>query len=193
VAGPPATRRDETIQYEVDRTEKRIHQPLPTLKRLSVAVVLNHRKNPDPKSKAAPAPLSGEELKQVTALVKEAVGFSEARGDSLNVVNAAFNPEPPRAAEPPPPAFWKNPDTLATAKEFGKDALLGVLVLYLLFGVLRPMIVRLSELPPPAVEEQALLASAPGAPNRLEAARQLARQDPKVVANVVKTWVAGNG
>lgn len=57
------------------------------VQRLSVAVVVNYKTLPDGK----PLPLSNEQMKQIEALTREAMGFSEKRGDSLNVVNSPFN------------------------------------------------------------------------------------------------------
>jgi flagellar M-ring protein FliF len=191
-AGVPQ-RKDQTLQYELDRTVRHTRQQVGTVKRLSVAVVVNHRKAAAAKdAKPATAPLSEEEMKQITALAKEAIGFSQQRGDTLNVLNAAFNVEPVEAV--PEPAFWQQPDTVAFAKEIGKHLLALSLALYVVFGVLRPMLQQLAALPPapePAPPET-FEPIAAGQVGRLEAARQLARQDPKVVANVVKSWVAGN-
>ncbi|MFY9316030.1 MAG: flagellar M-ring protein FliF C-terminal domain-containing protein, partial [Burkholderiales bacterium] len=189
-------RKDQTLQYELDRTVRHTRQHVGAVKRLSVAVVVNHRKSaaaPDAKSgKAASTPLSEEEMKQITALAKEAIGFSQQRGDTLNVVNAAFNVEPVETV--PEPAFWQQPDTVAFGKEIGKHLLALGLALYVVFGVLRPMVRQLAELPPApepaAIENFETIET--GQVGRLEAARQLARRDPKVVANVVKSWVAGN-
>jgi flagellar M-ring protein FliF len=198
-AGVPQ-RKDQTLQYELDRTVRHTRQQVGTVKRLSVAVVVNHRKaaaaakeGADAKAgNAATAPLSEEEMKQITALAKEAIGFSQQRGDTLNVLNAAFNVEPVEVI--PETAFWQQPDTIAFAKEVGKHLLALGLALYVVFGVLRPMLQQLAELPPapePAPPET-FEAIATGQVGRLEAARHLARQDPKVVANVVKSWVSGD-
>jgi flagellar M-ring protein FliF len=198
-AGVPQ-RKDQTLQYELDRTVRHTRAQVGTVKRLSVAVVVNHRKaaaaakeGADAKAgNAATAPLSEEEIKQITALAKEAIGFSQQRGDTLNVVNAAFNVEPVEAI--PESAFWQQPDTVAFAKEIGKHLLALSLALYVVFGVLRPMLRQLAELPP-APEPAAIESFEPietGQVGRLESARQLARRDPKVVANVVKSWVSGD-
>jgi flagellar M-ring protein FliF len=191
-AGVPQ-RKDQTLQYELDRTVRHTRQQVGTVKRLSVAVVVNHRKAAAVKDgKPGTVPLSEDEMKQITALAKEAIGFSQQRGDTLNVLNAAFNVEPVEAI--PESAFWQQADTVAFAKEVGKHVLALGLALYVVFGVLRPMIRQLAELPPapepPLPESFEPIAT--GQVGRLEAARQLARQDPKVVANVVKSWVAGN-
>jgi flagellar M-ring protein FliF len=111
----------------------------------------------------------------------------------LNVLNAAFNAETVEIA--PEPALWQQPDTLAFAKEIGKHLLALGLALYVVFGLLRPMLRQLATLPsaaPPALEPESIEQSVAEQAERLQAARQLARQDPKVVASVVKSWVAGN-
>ena len=193
-SGANSLRKDQTVQYELDRTVRHTRQPVGTVKRLSVAVVVNHRKGTAlaKDGKPATAPLSDDEMKQITALTKEAIGFSQQRGDSVNVVNAAFSIEAAEALPETP--LWQQPDTLAFAKETGKHLLALALVLYVLLGVLRPLVRHLSTLPPapePAERPDAAL-SAGNQLQRLTAARQLARQDPKAVANVVKSWVSGN-
>jgi len=125
--------------------------------------------------------------------VREAMGYNKERGDSVNVVNAAFNePEQAPAVELP---FYKQPDNITLAKEIGKYALFVALIGYLWFGVVRPMLRAAAAraaaepmLPLPAPESPAAAAAASF--DQLQRARQLARDDPKVVANVVKGWVS---
>lgn len=204
---PGSTRKDVTTNYQVDKTIRHTEQPMGGIKRLSVAVVINYRHTVNAKGVVSEQPLKPEQLTQVQALVKEAMGYSEARGDSLNVVNSAF-----QQSEAPPPALpaWKQPDNIDLAKSAGKYALLGLAALYLFFGVLRPSMKKL--LAPPAPPVAAALALEPAAgesragdgepepetyvrptsslDRNLEYIRQIARQDPKVIANVVKTWVS---
>lgn len=192
-AGAAPLRKDTNTRYELDRTVRRTHQPTGQVKRLSAAVVVNHRIATDAKGKVTETPRSEEEMKQIQALVKEAMGFSQTRGDSLNIANAAFraDPAPAPVAEPP---LWKQPETVAFARELGKNLLIAALVLYAVFGILKPLAQRLTTLPQvEPVDAGALLAHG-GATQaeRLAATRQLARQDPKVVASVVKSWVGGN-
>jgi flagellar M-ring protein FliF len=120
------------------------------------------------------------------------MGFSKDRGDSVNVVNAAFN-EPEQVAPVELP-FYKQPDNISMAKEIGRYTLFAALIAYLFFGVVRPMLrqaqERMAALPPPPQPLAELPAPAPGsAGDPLQRARALARDDPKVVANVVKGWV----
>jgi flagellar M-ring protein FliF len=196
-AAPSNSRRDSTINYEVDKTIKHTRQPVGAIKRLSVAVVVNHRKLVDAEGKVSTKPLAAEEIAQINALVKEVMGYSKERGDSLNVTNSAFSvTEIEPAAEVP---LWKQPETIATAKDIGRNVLIAGLVLFLVLGVLRPLLTKLSEirLPEPAPAEANVLASASmqrraGHEGNLDAVKQLARSEPALVASVVKEWVSGD-
>jgi flagellar M-ring protein FliF len=115
------------------------------------------------------------------------------------VQNALFTPREVEAVPETP--LWKQPDTLATAKDFGKQALIAIVVLYILLGVLRPMLNQILAHRPPVpdpveTEDPAALPAPdgerPAPPNSLENARALAKQDPKIVANVVRGWVNAN-
>jgi flagellar M-ring protein FliF len=194
-AAPSTTRRDSTINYEVDKTIKHTRQPVGAIKRLSVAVVVNHRKLTDAEGKVSTKALAAEEIAQINALVKEVMGYSKERGDSLNVTNSAFSvAEIEPAAEVP---LWKQPETIATAKDVGRNVLIAGLVLFLVLGVLRPLLTKLSEvrLPEPAAAATNASASAQrrvGFDENLDTAKQLARSEPALVANIVKEWVSGD-
>ena len=189
-------RRDSTVNYEVDKTIKHTRQPVGTIKRLSVAVVVNHRKQVDAEGKVTTKALETAELEQINALVKEVMGYNKERGDSLNVTNSAFSlPEVEVATEVP---LWKQPETIATAKDIGRNVLIAGIVLFLVLGVLRPVLTKLSEMTPAPVYTPAETQGAAeeqqrtGYEENLTAVKQMARQEPQIVANVVKDWVAGN-
>jgi flagellar M-ring protein FliF len=189
------SRRDLTVNYEVDRTVRHVRQPTGTLQRLSVAVVVNHRREAGTGAAASYRAPSEQEMAEITALVKEAVGYNERRGDTLHVTSARFTePEPLAPSELP---WWKRPESIELAKDIGRHLLIGVLALYLVLGVLRPLLRQLAQ----AKTAPAASASEPPAPQppaalsyeqNLERARQIARQEPKLVANVVKSWVGGH-
>jgi len=109
------------------------------VKRLTVAVVVNYKRSIDQNGKIVMKPLTDAERDQISDLVKEAMGYNKDRGDSLNVVNTQFSIE----AEPELP-LWKQPEMIALAKEIGRYVLLGIVLLYLYFGVLRPIIYKIS-------------------------------------------------
>ncbi|HAG0390730.1 TPA: flagellar basal body M-ring protein FliF [Salmonella enterica] len=77
---------DETTNYELDRTLKHIKESTGSVKRLSVAVVINYLPAENGKQK----PLTKEQMTQITNLIKETMGYSVQRGDTLNVVNTPF-------------------------------------------------------------------------------------------------------
>ena len=193
-----SSRRESTVNYEIDKTVRHTKNPVGAVKRLSAAVVVNYRRSGDaPVAKGTFKPLSAEEIAQITALAKEAMGYSQSRGDTLNVANAVFNVAELEAVPELP--FWQQPENVSLARDLGKGLLIGALFLYLLFGVIRPLVRTLSSAPR---LEPANMASLPqplgaerpalGHADRVTAARQLAKNDPKMVANVVKSWVSSD-
>ncbi len=138
-APPPATtsQREQTVNYEVDKTIRHTKGEIGAIKRLSVAVVVNYRRGSGDNAK--PEPLSEQELAQVTDLAREAMGFSRERGDTLNVVNAAFRDglaDPAAAAVP----FWKDPFYVSLAVEILKVLVVvvaGFIVLRMILSVVR--------------------------------------------------------
>lgn len=209
-AGPAVTQqsavtgneqRDMTVNYEVDKTVRYVQQPMGGIKRLSVAVVVNYKRDVDAEGKPVVRPLTEDETSKITDLVREAMGFNKDRGDSLNVVNSAFaGIEPTPVVETP---VWKRPEVLNMAMVGGKYLLAGIILLYLYFAVLKPLIARIAKTfeppPPPQLEDDAVvhikhdiepMGSKPRTyQDNLDAAKTLAKNDPKMVANVVKSWV----
>jgi len=195
------TRKDATVNYEVDKTIQYVQQAGGGLKRLSVAVVVNYKKTTDAKGKVTMTPLTEAETTQITNLVKEAMGFNAERGDSVNVVNTPFA----RAEQEvlPELPWWKQPDMveyLLMAKTAGKYLLMAAALALLYLRVLKPLVKKLSEaakMPPPSqnLHLQHAQAALPGQRNyqeNLTRAQKLASEDPRVVANIVKTWVGSN-
>jgi len=131
--------KDSTINYEVDKTVQYIQQPMGGVKRLTVAVVVNYKRTIDATGKIIMKPLTDAERAQITDLVREAMGFNKDRGDSLNVVNTQFSID----TEPEVP-LWKQPEMIELAKEVGRYILIGAVLLYLYFGMLRPLIRKIS-------------------------------------------------
>ena len=198
--------KDMTVNYEVDKTVRYEQRPMGGLKRLSVGVVVNFKKEAGKNGKVTMRPLTEAEKNQITDLVKEAMGFNKERGDTLNVVNSPFaGAEKDVIPEVP---LWKRPEVIDSALGMSKYLAGGAILLYLYFAMLRPMfrkVVRTFEPPapePPQVEEDAIveiehevepMGTKPHSyQDNLEAAKTLARNNPKMVANVVKAWVGTN-
>ncbi|OGT02976.1 MAG: flagellar M-ring protein FliF [Gallionellales bacterium RBG_16_57_15] len=197
---PANTRKESTVNYEVDKTIRHVRQPIGGIKRLSVAVVVNYRKATDSAGKVSRTPLAAEEIAKINDLVKETMGYNKDRGDTLNVANSPFSTVE-REVIPEVP-FWKQPATFVLAKEVGKHLLIAGAVLFLVLGVLRPLLKNLAEarpgraLPEGAIDGEATVAvrrqGNAGYEQNLQMAKQLANQEPKIVANVVKDWVSGD-
>jgi flagellar M-ring protein FliF len=139
-AAPPVNVREEaTRNYEMDRTVSYTRQEQGAIKRLTVAVAVDDRKVVDPQSGAVSyEPWSEEELRRLAMLVRDAVGYSAARGDSVTVMNTAFAQEQPVEFEPP--AFWEQP----WFWDLMKQVLAGLVILVLVLGLLRPTLKSLS-------------------------------------------------
>ena len=146
-----------TRNFELDRTLTHTRQPVGRVKRLTVAVVLDNVPNvPAPLAEGEEAPegepapfraLTAEEIGRIEALVKQAVGFSEPRGDVVTVVNAPFVvPEPLEDIATP---IWENP----LVWQIGRIAIGALLVLLLIFLVIRPAMKQLLAAPARAAGE----------------------------------------
>src|SRR5690606_21185649 len=87
--GPSSQREDATVSYEVSKIVSRRVEPMGTIRKLSVAVLIDGAaKGGEGAKEFVPRP--AEELERYKELVKKAVGFSEERGDQIEVVSAPF-------------------------------------------------------------------------------------------------------
>lgn len=210
LADPGSRSSRSTRNYELDRTLTHSRAPGGRITRLSVAVVVDDRIQVTKSGAVERVPLTAAELDTITALVKDAVGFDAARGDTLSVINQAFQQPPPEQPVAPEP-WWQQSWLL----DLGRMLVGGAVIVLLILGALRPALNRLAVLgarpAPPALppgggaldEERLSLsdARAPQSPgpapaltgDRLAAARQVAGADPARVAQVVRTWVEGDG
>jgi len=103
---PTDVRQQSTRNYELDRTLNYTRRAVGQVQRLTVAVAVDDVKTVDPQTgKVTYKPWSKEQLQRLTMLVRDAVGYSAARGDSVTVVNTAFAPEQKQAA--PTVHFWE--------------------------------------------------------------------------------------
>ncbi len=197
-----SSKKDSTVNYEVDRTIQHTKLPVGMVKRVSAAVVVNYKKKTDQNGESKFAPLTQQELTQINNLVKEAMGYNPARGDTLNVVNAAFADNSSR------PGYQQQAIDYVSNNlgELAKWGALLLVFLYILFGVVRP-IVR-DVINPPKLEEDGLDGPAiEGAEEEtepmdeqelqqisytanLDAAREIIRKDPRMAAQIIKEWIS---
>ncbi len=206
----PGARRETRTNYEIDKTVEVKRAATGEIRRVNVAVLVNHRSVTDPKSgKSSSQPLPAEEMEKLTALVQEAVGFKKERGDSVRVVNIPFRAEP--KVEPEAAPIYKQPWLIDLVKVAGLPAALTLVALMLLLGVVRPAL--RPEAPPPAqptpvtkldavVDDAQALPAAQEAEmlalehsqkveTQLHDARELAKQNPAAVANILRAWMQG--
>ena len=81
----------QRLNYEVSETRREITRNAGTIKRLSVAVLVNERFTDD---SAEPQPRSEAELSDLRALVESAVGFDSERGDVITLRTMEFEAPP---------------------------------------------------------------------------------------------------
>ena len=201
---PVDTRSESTTNYELDKTIQHTRQSVGRINRLSAAVVINYRGKMDEAGNLIHEPLAVEEIEKINSLVKQAMGFDENRGDTLTVTNSQFNILEEEIAEVP---FWKQPDMILLAKEIGKQLIIAALVLFFLLKILKPFLKTLLPPPPPpppaplqataALEESNNLALShqqemANHEQNITKAKQLALNEPIIVANVIKEWVSDN-
>ena len=216
----PQGKRESVTNSEVDKTVRVTRGGSGSVKRLSAAVVVNYQLaaaegTGKGEADSTPQALSAERIEQMTALVRETIGFSKERGDSVNLMHTPFLAD---AAPAPDLPLWKQPETLELARNMAwpmGGALFAALVV---LGLVRPGLKAMSaprELPMAAavpggqldaLETEELQRPELGGPGqtlalglavapeqqRLEDARALARRDPVAVANIVKNWVNGD-
>lgn len=195
-------RREAVTNYEVDKTVRRVRNQTGAIKRVTAAVLINHRKAVDADGKVTYTAINEAEMAQIQALVREALGFNKERGDSLNIANAPFSQDPVTAATEI--VWWRDLSNISLAKEIGKGFGLMLALLIIVFGVIRPAIksvalaITASQDGQKRLEERthdtpALPAPASAAALQLEKVREIAKNDPAIVANVVRQWVGSNG
>ena len=204
-------RRENQTNYEVDKRVEMLRSAVGTVKRVSVAVVVNHRSSTDAKGKPSSAALPPEEIDKLTALVQEAVGYNKERGDSVKVVSVPFRDI---KIEPEALPVWKQPWLLDLVKAGGVPAALTLVAMMLLFGVVRPALKPEKADTPPAPPDAGLNAvvggpealpggeagtgtgengaplalPAPDMNKQLEQARELARSNPLAAATILRSW-----
>ena len=198
---PSSNSKQSTRNFELDRTISHTRVAPGSIRKLSVAVLVDERREP---GATESTPLSEAEMTRINALIMDAIGFNQARGDSLNVVNAPFMALPEQEALPEIP-IWEQP----WVWDIAKQGLGGLLVLFLIFGVIRPAFKDLNKIhvdPEAEAAVQSLLANQSGAggmseerivtgaedvEGQLANVRSLVQQDPALVAQVIKNWTIG--
>ena len=208
-SGPTNSRRDDTVNYELDRSIRHTKVNVGDVQRLSVAVVVNFRA--DDKGKAVA--LNEQQLKQIEDLTREAMGYSQSRGDSINVVNSQFNTTEPVTTDLP---FWQQQSFFDQLMDAGKWLLVALVAFVLYRKMVRPHLVRKQAAEKAAAEAVAARAATDQpqeeafnvqlskdeldqerkSNNRMSAEvmsqriRDMSENDPRVVALVIREWMS---
>jgi flagellar M-ring protein FliF len=192
---PGAASTATSATYDVTRKTETTSGGIGSIKRLTVAVLLNDK--PAGKTGGAARPRTADELSRVDALVRNAVGIDTARGDAISVVSIPFTVAPAAA-----PAAAEKPDLLTRVKDFQRPALmlLGILLAFVIawkaLGALRPapVLAPVAETvgvepagDAPVAVEAAVPAVALPSPSRRQIA--FAAQQPDTAARVIRAWM----
>ncbi len=208
-------KRESITNYEVDKTVRvtRAGGGSGAIKRLTAAVVVNYQPGTDAKGQPEAKALTPAQIEQMTALVRETIGFNKERGDSVNLMNTPFLADATPAADLP---LWKQPETIELAKSFAWPVGMVLFAMLVLLGLVRPALrtpkLKAEAVPTaqpagrqvdaledehperPALAAPLKTAELPATPEqlRLEEARVLAKENPMAVASILKTWVNGD-
>lgn len=204
--GASSSSRNETTNYEVDRTVRHTKMNVGDVTRLSVAVVVNYSSLTDGK----PLPLSADRLKQIEDLTREAMGFTAARGDSLNVVNSPFTGSDDAAGELP---FWQQAAFIEQLMSAGRWLLIALVAWLLWRRLVRPQLLARQQANAAPAQAPAAQAQADGVEVRLskdeqqearrasqrmsadvmtQRIREMSDNDPRIVALVIRQWMSND-
>ena len=221
---PAALRRlnqDDVVNYEVDRNVAHVQYRRGQIERLTAAVVVNYREEMNDEGEWVPVALSDEEVEQIERLVRQAMGFSVARGDEIDVVNTPFA-RPDNKADAL--EWWQRPEILAMAANAGRYLLVALAALLLYLLILRPLIKRYTQSPVVAAatpggtldtsvgddDDESEDDTAEGEDaddtyhrtkrkrktslyeHNLQDLREMAEEDPRMVAMIIRSWMNAN-
>ena len=211
VGQPISTSKNATINYEVDKTIRYTKQAMGNIRRLSAAMVINHRQVTGKDGQPTSKPIPDAEMKQINELVREAMGFNKERGDTISVANAPFTAVDKSESEMP---VWKDPENISYAKDIAKYLIIAAIIAFLYFKIIQPSLKTMFEPPVKSekeiAEEGGLFGGAGGLPDggeeegatevridhyavKVQKARDAAEADPKAVANIIKDWMDPSG
>ncbi|BES84357.1 flagellar M-ring protein [Pectobacterium araliae] len=198
-------RNDATTNYEVDKTILHTKHSTGGVKRLSAAVIVNYQ---PPGEDGKPVALTEDQIKQIETVAREAMGFSAERGDTLNVVNTPFMDGAEGSSELP---FWQKQAFFDLLMEAGRWLLVLIVAWILWRKLVRPQLQRKSQqqeaalaaaalnkgnddvvvnLSTSEIEQQRKSQQRVSAEMQSNRIRELAENDPRVVALVIRQWMS---
>ncbi len=213
-----------TRNYEIERVLNYVNTPAGSVRRLSVAVVVDNARQEKSDGSIISVPTPADDIERLTQLVRDAIGFDEQRGDRVTVMAADFRPLDAFDGATGS-SFWES----AWFATLIKQLLVGLGLLALVLGVLKPAVKSLlAQTPamasavdhgsmqqasgghaasgtaqpamigsdmPPNVHRLPPVFAGQGLEERMGVVRNAVESDPRIVAQVVKSWVkdsAGN-
>ncbi|MCE1225724.1 MAG: flagellar M-ring protein FliF [Geobacteraceae bacterium] len=198
------SKNDETLNYEVSRSTSRTVEPVGTLSKVSVAILVDGKYEAAAPGKDGAAgkakyvPRSPDELQKIEALVKGAVGFNQERGDQISIQNIPFQDAGDAVGSAESAKWWMNPFFLTLFK----NLLIAVGFLVLMMFVVKPMLNTLRAARPPRPD--ILEAIAPDAQEKMSASERAqlamhmaeqqelmekAKTNPYQVAQILQNWL----
>ena len=203
---------DETTNYEVDRKISHTQRQIGVVDRLSVAVIVNYHSQ-EGENGPEMKPLPPEILQQIEALTREAMGFSTARGDSLNITNSLFTNETPVEEVP---SLLESPQFIAQLLDYGKILLIAIIAWFMWRFGIKPQWVKYRKTQQAQADAEVFVATQMKTPlvvdevidedmdeqtrrrltrQRVSAEiqsqriREMAEKDPQIVAMVIRQWL----
>ncbi len=172
---------EEIVNYEISKTTKTEVIEGGRVNRVSVAVLVDGTYGKNDKGDITYQPRSKEEVEQISALVRTAIGFDQKRGDQVEVVNLRF------AEAPATPII--EPSGWLAALQFTKDdimraiemVVMGLLGFVVLIMVVRPLVRRVL-----APEERPLaLPAGPALGATVPAEGEVIKAEPSETAKMI--------
>lgn len=203
---------DETTNYEVDRKISHTQRQIGVVDRLSVAVIVNYHSQ-EGENGAEMKPLPPEMMQQIEALTREAMGYSTARGDSLNITNSLFTNDTPVEVEP---SLLESPQFIAQLLDYGKILLIALIAWFMWRFGIKPQWVKYRKTQQAQTDAEMFVAKQMKTPlvvdeeinedmdeqtrrrltrQRVSAEiqsqriREMAEKDPQIVAMVIRQWL----
>lgn len=201
---------DKMINYEVDRNIEHVQKNRGGVMRLSAAVVVNYKEVTDSEGKVSNIALTEEEMAGINRLVRQAMGFSAQRGDEVAVINSPFNNAKETIEEL---VWWKTPEFFNLASTLSKNLMVLLAGLLAYFAGVRPYLRKRREAVEAdkaalVLEQERTAVSAqqtaepleaeksppfrrrkPSYENNLQGFREMAMEDPQLVAGVLSSWM----
>lgn len=139
---------DEITNYEISKTVENHIRESGNIERLSVAVLVDGSYALDAEGNEVYTPRSEEEIAKIESIVKRAVGFDEARGDAVEIVNMPFS-DRPDLADAEGPFEWLRQDLQGIIQTL----VIGIVAILAILLIIRPIVNRVIEVSAESREE----------------------------------------